>query len=239
MKKLFLIQIFAICLFVFHSSSIHAQPDSVLKVSYVSGYLSPSMTSVLREKVPSEEQFQLLVDNISQYKIFYDLYIDIKSHVSVFLVDSVVSKPGVSVTGQVEYTYAEADGSFRGEEIFMGERATFGGMTKFFKWDIESEISDLHGKKCRKAKLSDYPYVTVWFTQDIPVSKGPAYYLGLPGLVVSAIDFYMTYELCEIEFVKLTPEIETLFKDYAVDSHLEYDIVDLLNAKDRVSASLK
>lgn len=44
--------------------------------------------------------------------------------------------------------------------------------------------------------------ITVWFTNEIPVSGGPVNYFGLPGLVVWSEDFFRTSQLDKIEYIE-------------------------------------
>ena len=79
-------------------------------------------------------------------------------------------------------------------------------------WEITDEEKEIAGYKVRKAVAASYgdkkdPFytgkVTAWFTTDIPISAGPAYYQGLPGLIVS-ISFDKTrigYTLKKVEYI--------------------------------------
>lgn len=79
-------------------------------------------------------------------------------------------------------------------------------------WEITDEEKEIAGYKVRKAVAASYgdkkdPFytgkVTAWFTTDIPIPAGPAYYQGLPGLIVS-ISFDKTrigYTLKKVEYI--------------------------------------
>ena len=53
-------------------------------------------------------------------------------------------------------------------------------------WQITSEVREISGYTCRKAYLDDpkgeQKKVSVWFTEEIPVSSGPISFYGLPGI---------------------------------------------------------
>ena len=55
------------------------------------------------------------------------------------------------------------------------------------KWEIEEETKQIDSYVAKKAEaMVDGFHVVVWFTDEIPVSEGPSYYWGLPGLVLQA-----------------------------------------------------
>ena len=80
-------------------------------------------------------------------------------------------------------------------------------------WEITDEEKEIAGYRVRKAitdsygdKSGDDIYLgkaIAWFTTDIPIPAGPAYYQGLPGLIVS-ISFDKTrigYTLKKVEYI--------------------------------------
>lgn len=57
------------------------------------------------------------------------------------------------------------------------------------KWTLLDDIKTISTYKCRKA-VGKYRNrnITVWYTEEIPISEGPYIFKGLPGLVVEAYD---------------------------------------------------
>lgn len=219
------------------NSNLYAQQrnPTILKVSYVSTSLTPSMMSILKNKLPSQEQYAAMVDRISKYKFYYSLYIQTKTGESLFILDSLTKQEGVSIAGNVEYLYADTTGRFYGSEIFMNEKVDYNGEIEEVKWVLTNETKFVQGKTCQKATLNKYPYVTAWYTMDIPLSKGPGAFLGLPGLVLSASDFFNTFEVWET-----TTDITIAQFNKLVDAYQDRDIKKsqtyskLLKSKDNV-----
>lgn len=58
--------------------------------------------------------------------------------------------------------------------------------TAVFKWKPLNEFKTIGGYKCQKATSinSSGDVATAWFTEEIPLSAGPLYVAGLPGLVL-------------------------------------------------------
>lgn len=56
-----------------------------------------------------------------------------------------------------------------------------------FKWKILSEIKEVSGYVCMSAETTDTVRkhkIIAWFTPEIPVSSGPEWYSGLPGMIL-------------------------------------------------------
>jgi GLPGLI family protein len=57
------------------------------------------------------------------------------------------------------------------------------------KWKIVDEKTKINNLVCQKAiSVSGKVNVVVWFAKDIPITEGPFYYYGLPGLIVKAVN---------------------------------------------------
>lgn len=67
------------------------------------------------------------------------------------------------------------------------------------KWKIGKETREIAGYTCAKAEGSVYGRSwTVWFANEIPISRGPLFLCGLPGLILEASDSESHYTLvCE------------------------------------------
>ncbi|WP_437920875.1 GLPGLI family protein [Sphingobacterium sp. LRF_L2] len=56
------------------------------------------------------------------------------------------------------------------------------------KWKITNEYRDIAGYSCRRANgiLLDSIFVVAFYTDEIPLSSGPAVFHGLPGMILGA-----------------------------------------------------
>ena len=78
-------------------------------------------------------------------------------------------------------------------------------------WKIINEKKIIKGYRCKKAIQFDENgniKIEAWFAPEIPLSIGPSYYIGLPGLVISTKQFnnkgeaYAGFEVVNIDFSK-------------------------------------
>lgn len=51
-------------------------------------------------------------------------------------------------------------------------------------WTVSGEEDTILGYTVTKAHKADKPNFSVWFTTDIPISAGPLWYSGVPGLIL-------------------------------------------------------
>lgn len=58
--------------------------------------------------------------------------------------------------------------------------------TAVYKWAFINEFKTISNYKCQKATFNNSKgeEVVVWFTEEIPISSGPLYLSGLPGLIL-------------------------------------------------------
>lgn len=57
--------------------------------------------------------------------------------------------------------------------------------TATFNWKLAGEFKEINNYRCQKAiGTIKGDTVTAWFTEQIPVSAGPSYISGLPGLIL-------------------------------------------------------
>lgn len=72
-------------------------------------------------------------------------------------------------------------------------------------WVITDDIEDIAGYNCRKATCNfrgrDY---TAWYTEEIPIPRGPFLFTGLPGLMVKLTSADGDYDFTLIGFQKVT-----------------------------------
>lgn len=78
-------------------------------------------------------------------------------------------------------------------------------------WKIVDGKKLIKGYRCKKAiqlDANENIKIEAWFVPEIPLSIGPSYYMGLPGLVISTKQFnskgevYAGFEFVNIDFSK-------------------------------------
>lgn len=88
------------------------------------------------------------------------------------------------------------------------------------KWELTDEMIDILGYKCRKAVCTfrgrEYE---AWYAEDLPITRGPYYFQGLPGLIVRLSDSDGDYKfsLIGLESVDVSFPI-TLYDDNGVEN---------------------
>ena len=96
-----------------------------------------------------------------------------------------------------------ADQTYLQEQEMMGKEYLVKDKSEPFEWELSEETKKIGNYTAQKASFTkivdsrqfstgmtemenvkDTIQVTVWFTPEIPVSHGPEYYFGLPGLIL-------------------------------------------------------
>lgn len=71
-------------------------------------------------------------------------------------------------------------------------------------WKISAETALISNFNCQKAEVQyGGRNWTAWFTKDIPISEGPYYFHGLPGLIIQVKDNDGDYVFNALEIKKL------------------------------------
>lgn len=240
MKKI--INLLAIIIaFSFHSVLLgQTTSKDILKATYVSDNLTPSMLSILKAQVPSEDKLQDVIDKISKYKSYYTLYVNMKTNESLFILDSISKAPGVAVAGHTEYLYIDREGNISGSENFMKEQLQFNGSLSDIKWVLSDETKEINGHTCYKASVEQYPYITAWYANDISINRGPSYLIGLIGLVFEGSDYFVNFKLSSLDYYESIPHFNTIITEYKnKDSHKNTPIGKLLKSKDNMIATMR
>lgn len=225
---------------VIYTTHGQTRNETILKVSYIANSMTPSMASILKDQIPSEDQYSMMVEKISKYQMHYSLYLNTKTNESIFVLDSLSKEDGVSIAGYIDYVYTNPSGEFVGSENFMGEQVIYRGNTLDFKWKLINETRELNGKICHKAISETYPYVSVWYLPEIPTQKGPGTFLGLPGLSFSASDFFFFIEITEISTDITNEEFDIVVENYRDKLNGKLlDYKNLLKSKDNTINMMK
>jgi GLPGLI family protein len=109
----------------------------------------------------------------------------------------------VATSGEGSTLYKDAAGNYLQEQEMMGKEYLIKDKSEPFEWVLSEETKKIGNYTAQKASFTkivdsrrfstgmtemenvkDTLQVTVWFTPEIPVSHGPEYYFGLPGLIL-------------------------------------------------------
>ncbi|MCM0042321.1 MAG: GLPGLI family protein [Algoriphagus sp.] len=109
----------------------------------------------------------------------------------------------VATSGEGSTLYKDAAGNYLQEQEMMGKEYLIKDKAEPFEWELSEETKKIGNYTAQKASFTkivdsrrfstgmtemenvkDTLQVTVWFTPEIPVSHGPEYYFGLPGLIL-------------------------------------------------------
>jgi GLPGLI family protein len=109
----------------------------------------------------------------------------------------------VASSGEGSTLYKNVTGNYLQEQEMMGKEYLIQDKAEPFEWELSEETKKVGNYTAQKASFTkivdsnrfstgmtemenvkDTLQVTVWFTPEIPVSHGPEYYFGLPGLIL-------------------------------------------------------
>ena len=96
----------------------------------------------------------------------------------------------------------------------MGTMSHFEYMENFEiqKWNIINETQKILGHNCKKAtcRFRGRDYIA-WYATDIPISRGPYKFAGLPGLILKISD---TENLYDFECIAIEKNNKPIYKGY-------------------------
>jgi GLPGLI family protein len=109
----------------------------------------------------------------------------------------------VASSGEGSILYKNLSGNYLQQQEMMGKEYLIQDKAEPFEWELSEETKKIGNYTAQKASFTkivdsrrfstgmtemenvkDTIQVTVWFTPEIPVSHGPEYYFGLPGLIL-------------------------------------------------------
>ena len=184
------------------------QKNKSLKITYsaypVSTLLMPPSTSSYFKA------FGSIITLGQSYKYKYSLFINPEKSQSIYKLDSLIrekipvgkEKDIYTVNNNLDYVVkTDVNNYFKHEKLYKTDFYTKANR-KEIEWEITNDSKVISNMQCHKAisKNKDY-MITVWFTDEIPVSSGPSTFFGLPGLVVWSEDFHWTTEIEKIEYI--------------------------------------
>lgn len=98
-----------------------------------------------------------------------------------------------NTNSRTNYNYYETiyNDNSRKERIssikYYGETFLISERLEPIEWQIMQETKKIDSYNVKRAEaVVDGRNVIVWFTDEIPISAGPSYYMGLPGLILQA-----------------------------------------------------
>lgn len=181
--------------------AIPAEKQTLMKVSYITSPLSAKIIEILKMQVKDPQQYSDIVQKISSAKIYHTLYIDTKTNESVYKLDSLIGvQKGVALAVKTAFCYKTTNNSFFGKEEFAGASYSYNGKATDLQWEITKDKKIIGKYNCQKAFLKGSPDISVWFTTAIPVSNGPEYLYGLPGLVLETDSNFEQMSVNKISF---------------------------------------
>jgi GLPGLI family protein len=197
--------------------------DAIAKITYRSVPVSQYCISKSDTKstATTASTFELL----NGYKTYYTLWVNLKNRASIYEFDSlaptrVKGREGhnVSVADEVRFCIKPVGNTTYKSESIMGQPFKTQGTVGDIEWEISNEKKKILGFECTKAVSKNKDLMmTVWFTNAIPVSAGPAIYFGLPGLVVWAEDFFRTTQVEKVEYLQDVESFEAKMKKMEKD----------------------
>lgn len=203
--KVFFFQGFFLFLLFVSASSVQAQQNTYIRVSYLA---TPNSQYQLHEDPAKHDPRSTALGNA--YNYYASLVVNLKTQQSIYKVDSLVmgKKPeGMEnvrkmVNDSIAYVIKQSsENVIKFEKIFQREFYSKGSQEDL-KWRITDETRGMYGLSTRKAVPVEKDFLmNVWFTNDIPLMSGPMYFINLPGLVVRAEDFFWTVELEGITYL--------------------------------------
>lgn len=130
----------------------------------------------------------------------------------------------VASSGEGSTLYKNVTGNYLQEQEMMGKEYLIQDKVEPYEWVLSEETKKIGNYTAQKASFTkivdskrfstgmtemenvkDTLQVTVWFTPEIPVSHGPEYYFGLPGLILEVQNQGRTL-ICEK--IELNPSAE-------------------------------
>lgn len=184
-----------------------AQSKKTIKVTYKSVPYSQYQVNSNDNRPEKEKSLDVALS--LGYQSYFELLVDLKTKKTAYVFDTlIVNKPvgrekrWMDVTDKISYVLKESSNQFYKKEEILDRKFFTKGTENDIVWEITNETKTISGFKCQKALSKNKDFlITAWFSKDIPVSSGPANYVGLPGLVLIAEDFFNTISFQKIEYL--------------------------------------
>lgn len=211
----------------------------VIKATYVTTHLSDLLVDILKKQMPHPDEHNAMFEQISNYRAFHHLYKDTRTKKSLFVLDTILKVPHISVTGTNYYTYQDDNGII-GKEDFLSSSFTFSSDMSDIQWEITDETQRIGSYECKKANLKGSSGISVWFTTEVAIDAGPYIFHGLPGLIVQVKDLYKTITLETVEYLTDKGEFNEALTslDFEVEEEQKISIHEVLAKKENFKQML-
>lgn len=101
--------------------------------------------------------------------------------------ESLSRRSGTS--SNIVYINYPSEGKITESDYVLGVRYEYNENTPKIEWKLESGEGEIMGYDCKKATCYfSGRYYTAWYAPEIPISKGPWKFGGLPGLILKIED---------------------------------------------------
>lgn len=178
------------------------------------------------EKITTGRTLLLQGKHSALYKDFYEVLSDSVREEALRQGTSQVEaiNKALAVTGQKFREEIVQDYPERGkalvQEYFMAGTKRYVDDGAVQEWALHDEAMDILGYHCQKATCRyrgrDYE---AWYTEEIPIYRGPYLFAGLPGLIIKIRDSSGEYDFSMIGFEKVdNPFPLTIYDDKGIEN---------------------
>lgn len=195
-------------LFLFTVPNAYAQNNKILKAKYK--LLPLSQYYFNHNETTSAEKKEFDIALRSGYAHEYTFLLDLKTNRSLFVFDTLIvtkvkgkESYWTDPENKLKYCLKNSNGTYIRKEQVFDQSFYINGNKNDIAWEITNETKKILGFECTKAVSKNKKFLyTVWFTKEIPVSAGPANFVGLPGLVLWAEDYFSTISAEKISYLE-------------------------------------
>ena len=110
------------------------------------------------------------------------------------------------------------------EANLFGKKFLIKDTLKAIEWTFTEETKKIGEYQVRKATANlNNENVTAWYAEEIPVSEGPHYYYGLPGLIIEVETEDLSFHAMNISFNEKPVSIEkpSKGKEITLDAYIK------------------
>lgn len=188
--------------------------NEILKITYYQNFNTPKQYQIvqfqLQQKGYSEAQQRRYLKILKTSIIHYTLYVNLNSTEMLFSVDSISVSPMLSIPGYVCYIYRNPQKTYTIAEYFQGVRYQYALPPNSIRWVLhKNRYEEFQKKTCHNAELNDPlesgERILVWtdppFFQkqkSLFLGCGPHDYIGAPGIILYAENFFGTFHAAKI-----------------------------------------
>ncbi|PWJ38016.1 GLPGLI family protein [Sediminitomix flava] len=217
------------------SSHLFAQNNTeLIEVNYSTSCMSSFIVSVLEGQVSNPNEKAELLRSMEAYDCQSTLTFNPSNGDYSYVLDTIANPNNVSAAGYTEYTFKVGE-EVIGKEYFIGKEINYKNKVNSLNWEITSEKRMIGGYECIKAVTNNN--IIAWYTPKLPISCGPSFYNGLPGLIME-VD--TGFERIFVTKIKKVSEGATVTPaDYISDQQKYISINEILAKKDNFRKAIE